>query len=283
MADWRNQLSLELDRFRTRKSEAAEMPVPETTADKELVRPQRRNEAGDARLNAESSYHPLAEKVLEKLDRIRAVDSSSPAGASSTGASPSVGDVPLAPVRSSVRRARKSGQRSDRIERIEIELNQPTLPFDAQQSGMAESGKQLQDGLTAAPVSARVRAGSFDSVFVVSSLLLFLMIVFFIPDFAFFSKSALAGIAVITALLTGSYLLIFTFLSGKTLGMDYLHLRVVNFEGAPPTFKEACLRSFGYLVSLGCFGMGFLWACFDPEKLTWHDRMSRTLITPEAS
>ena len=46
----------------------------------------------------------------------------------------------------------------------------------------------------------------------------------------------------------------------------------------PITAQEARLRTFGYLVSLGCFGLGFLWALFDPEQLTWHDKISRTLV-----
>jgi uncharacterized RDD family membrane protein YckC len=60
--------------------------------------------------------------------------------------------------------------------------------------------------------------------------------------------------------------------------MDHEHLEVVSYQGTTITQREARLRSFGYLVSLGCFGLGFLWALFDPEHLTWHDKISRTLV-----
>jgi uncharacterized RDD family membrane protein YckC len=60
--------------------------------------------------------------------------------------------------------------------------------------------------------------------------------------------------------------------------MDHEQLEVVSYQGNAISFREARLRSFGYLVSLGCFGLGFLWALFDPEQLTWHDKISRTLV-----
>jgi uncharacterized RDD family membrane protein YckC len=67
-------------------------------------------------------------------------------------------------------------------------------------------------------------------------------------------------------------------LGGRTLGMEYEQLHVVNFEGHPISVVESRLRTLGYLISLGCFGLGYLWAFFDPDRLTWHDKISKTLI-----
>ena len=38
-------------------------------------------------------------------------------------------------------------------------------------------------------------------------------------------------------------------------------------------------RCVGYLLSAGTFFLGFLWACWDEDALTWHDRMSRTYLS----
>ena len=40
----------------------------------------------------------------------------------------------------------------------------------------------------------------------------------------------------------------------------------------------AVTRRRAALVSLLALGLGFLWSLWDPERLTWHDRLSRTRI-----
>ena len=80
------------------------------------------------------------------------------------------------------------------------------------------------------------------------------------------------------AILYGAYFFSFTALGNQTLGMHYESLRVVAFDGRQLSWKDLTLRSLGYFTSLGCFTLGFIWAFFDPESLTWHDRISKTLI-----
>jgi len=35
----------------------------------------------------------------------------------------------------------------------------------------------------------------------------------------------------------------------------------------------------GYMLSAGTLFLGFLWAIWDEDALTWHDRLSRTYLT----
>jgi uncharacterized RDD family membrane protein YckC len=49
-------------------------------------------------------------------------------------------------------------------------------------------------------------------------------------------------------------------------------------RGEYPTLRESCWRAFGILVSLSALMLGFIWACVDSDALTWHDRMSGTVI-----
>jgi uncharacterized RDD family membrane protein YckC len=56
-------------------------------------------------------------------------------------------------------------------------------------------------------------------------------------------------------------------------------LQVVSFSGEPPTSRQMLLRSTGYMLSAGTFFLGFLWAMWDEDELTWHDRLSRTHLT----
>ena len=77
------------------------------------------------------------------------------------------------------------------------------------------------------------------------------------------------------------YFALFTIFGGTTPGMMMRGLQVVSFSGEPPAPRQMLLRSFGYLLSAGTFFLGFLWAMWDSDELTWHDRLSRTYLGVE--
>ena len=76
------------------------------------------------------------------------------------------------------------------------------------------------------------------------------------------------------------YFALFTIFGGTTPGMMLRGLQVVSFSGEPPTPRQMLWRSAGYMLSAGTFFMGFLWAIWDEDALTWHDRLSRTYLCP---
>ena len=226
-------------------------------------------------------YHPLAERILEKLKRSElsrpvVIEPQMKNSAEQIFESQPRQSFPKSHIR---KIKRSSSARAEKIERIEISLSQGTLPFDDLRNANHHAWEdRIQKGLTAAPIAARMRAGAIDGLFICGCFLIFLMIIFFIPDFAFLSKSAFVGLSSASILIASAYLFLLTAFSARTLGMDHEHLQVINFEGELPSLGETSLRSFGYFISMGCFCLGFLWAVFDSEKLTWHDRISRTLI-----
>lgn len=61
---------------------------------------------------------------------------------------------------------------------------------------------------------------------------------------------------------------------GQTLGMQAWKLRIQQPNGAAITWGQALLRFLAAIVSWLALGLGFLWVLIDPEKLTWHDRLS---------
>jgi uncharacterized RDD family membrane protein YckC len=78
------------------------------------------------------------------------------------------------------------------------------------------------------------------------------------------------------------YFALFTIFGGTTPGMMIRGLQVTNFSGDPPTLQQLLLRALGYTLSAGTFFLGFLWALWDEDALTWHDRLSHTyLAAPE--
>jgi uncharacterized RDD family membrane protein YckC len=67
--------------------------------------------------------------------------------------------------------------------------------------------------------------------------------------------------------------------SGQSLGMKLVNIKVVRQDGEQLTFLRAGLRgSVGYWISSLVFNLGFLWAAFDTEKETWHDKIFETWV-----
>jgi uncharacterized RDD family membrane protein YckC len=78
------------------------------------------------------------------------------------------------------------------------------------------------------------------------------------------------------------YFGLFTIFGGTTPGMMVCGLQVASFSGEAPTARQLFWRTAGYLISAGTFFLGFFWALWDEDAMTWHDRLSRTyLATPE--
>lgn len=66
--------------------------------------------------------------------------------------------------------------------------------------------------------------------------------------------------------------------SGRTLGMQSWGLQLETAEGQVPSFAQASVRFLSALISWLPVGLGFLWQLWDPQNLTWHDKISKTRI-----
>jgi len=74
------------------------------------------------------------------------------------------------------------------------------------------------------------------------------------------------------------YFGLFTIFGGTTPGMMIRGLQVATFSGEEPTLRHLLLRATGYVLSAGTMFLGFLWALWDEDALTWHDRLSATYL-----
>jgi uncharacterized RDD family membrane protein YckC len=62
----------------------------------------------------------------------------------------------------------------------------------------------------------------------------------------------------------------------STPGMMYAGISLCTFDDENPTRKQLRDRLVALLISLFPVGLGFAWAIFDEDRLSWHDRISRT-------
>lgn len=65
---------------------------------------------------------------------------------------------------------------------------------------------------------------------------------------------------------------------GQTLGMVAWRLQVARDDGAPFTWADTLKRLAGALVSWAALGLGYFWLWIDRDRLTWHDRWTRTRV-----
>lgn len=65
---------------------------------------------------------------------------------------------------------------------------------------------------------------------------------------------------------------------GRTLGMQSWGLQLEGPDGRVPGIGSATVRFLTALLSWAPLGLGFLWQLWDRDRLTWHDRLSRTKL-----
>ncbi|PKM06926.1 MAG: hypothetical protein CVV14_10525 [Gammaproteobacteria bacterium HGW-Gammaproteobacteria-4] len=91
------------------------------------------------------------------------------------------------------------------------------------------------------------------------------------------SATAIAEFALLW-LVTGAYATVSWRRGGQTIGMRPWRLRVVDAHGRDPSWRAVLLRYVLAGLSLAAFGLGFVWALFDPQRRTWHDLAAGTLM-----
>lgn len=74
------------------------------------------------------------------------------------------------------------------------------------------------------------------------------------------------------------YHALFFALSKATPGMKYAGLAFCTFDEEVPTQKQLRKRLGSMVLSLLPVGLGMMWAVFDEDHLSWHDRMSGTYL-----
>jgi uncharacterized RDD family membrane protein YckC len=173
-----------------------------------------------------------------------------------------------------------------RVDRMEIDVAQPAIDFEAAEQSSKGSGLPAipHDALTlVAPLAERRLAGLMDAALLLFAYGGFLALFAVLGGRFTISKFGAVVTAATLGLFYAQYFVLFTFFGGATPGMMLRKLRVVSYDGAEPAPRQLLWRSFGYLVSAGTVMLGFVWALWDEDNLSWHDRISQTYLTLDRS
>jgi uncharacterized RDD family membrane protein YckC len=170
----------------------------------------------------------------------------------------------------------RTASRPRSSERMEISVPQPL--FDSS-SSVDSTDRPLDERLPVADLRERRISGLMDAVILAVTCAGFFA-AFHMAGGEFLASrvGAAVGLAAVF-LIYALYFLLFTSLAGATPGMLLRGLQVVCFDGSRPEAVELGWRGFGYLLSAAPGMLGFLWAAWDDDGLTWHDRISQTYIT----
>ena len=165
--------------------------------------------------------------------------------------------------------------------RMVIDVSLPPASEQAFEQTPARDARSEQTGLyPVASIDERRIAGLIDAGCLLFAYGAFLTLFGSLGGQFTFSKLSAAVCVTTFVIVYLQYFALFTVFGGTTPGMMLRGLQVVSFSGESPTPRQMLWRSVGYMLSAGTFFMGFLWAMWDEDALTWHDRLSHTYLCP---
>lgn len=140
----------------------------------------------------------------------------------------------------------------------------------------------MNDSIAANPAPLRLRfaAACYDllpliGLWFVAAVLALVVTGGALDTHAFAGKLLVQGLALA---LSAAYFVASWTRGGQTIGMRAWKIRVVDTRANPLRWPRALLRFALALLSLAALGAGFWRAWFDPQKRTWHDRLTATRV-----
>jgi uncharacterized RDD family membrane protein YckC len=161
---------------------------------------------------------------------------------------------------------------------------QRTLDFDNITSAQVRAAQAVEPVIGCAhPVALpvhRMLAAAFDGLMIMLALAAFGGVFYLAGGEIALNKQSLALFALMAAVFALLYEILWCLADADTAGMAWAQLKLVDFDGRPPSREQRLFRVASGCVSLFSAGLGLLWALVDEESLTWHDHISKTFPTP---
>src|SRR5262245_53457260 len=158
---------------------------------------------------------------------------------------------------------------------IDIPQHQPEFDFDEAEHSLPFTFPEYQRGILPDRFAADLLdIGIVGTVYFIFVLLTFLQM----PEGIAMNRRTVGIYAGGFLTLVGVYFLLFMLSASQTPGMKLRRLVAVDREGSVLEPRSACMRGFGYFISIVPLMLGFVWALIDPEHLAWTDKVSGTYL-----
>jgi uncharacterized RDD family membrane protein YckC len=138
----------------------------------------------------------------------------------------------------------------------------------------------LELPLQPAPMSQRLLSTLVDGGLVFTATLLFGVTFFLFTEAAPTLRVVLPMLVVVPAFWC-AYQYLFLVLAGATPGMFVAGLELTTFDDGLVDVRTRRWRATATVISCVSLGLGYLWSLVDEDSLTWHDRITRTMVAPE--
>jgi len=129
-----------------------------------------------------------------------------------------------------------------------------------------------------ASLARRISAAVADGILVAAGTAMFSWIALRMMPVAPPLLQLAASRAVSFAVLWMGYQYALLVYSGMTPGLSLTGLELCNSDASPTTRRLRQWRVLASALSLATFGLGYIWAWFDEDRLCWHDRITRTCL-----
>ncbi|MGI8959972.1 MAG: RDD family protein [Bryobacteraceae bacterium] len=159
----------------------------------------------------------------------------------------------------------------------------PANQRDLELFGQSEVPTQPQSSIICdapvAPTSLRMEAGIIDGLLMAAGAGSGVAIFRYFDGQISLEKHSLFFLALALITIPFFYKLLWTFAGLDTIGMRKAGLRLVDFDGNPPSHERRYQRLLGSMISALAGGLGLIWVFLDQDCLTWHDHISSTFPT----
>jgi uncharacterized RDD family membrane protein YckC len=130
-----------------------------------------------------------------------------------------------------------------------------------------------------APAMMRTEAALIDGAIMLAPVILGLAIFLYEGGHLVLNKSTAPFWIAVLFTIPVLYKLLWSWAGRDSVGMSAMGLRLVDFDGNPPSRERRYQRSLASFISFLAAGIGLIWALVDEDALTWHDHMSSTFPT----
>lgn len=192
--------------------------------------------------------------------------------------------------RESIRARAAEAARPEPLQQVKVELrharprrkvspDQQLLDFFGAQEVVSPPQSHIICDAPVAPNSLRIQASVVDGLIMLAGMALIFSGFVYLGGPGLLDKHSLPFL--ITALITVPlfYKTMWAYTNRDSYGTTAAGLRIVNFDGNPPSQSRRYQRLVGSFVSVLAAGAGLIWALVDEDSLTWHDHISGTFPT----
>ena len=161
--------------------------------------------------------------------------------------------------------------------------NQQRLDFLGVEEVVSPPQSHIICDAPVAPAMLRTEAALIDGAIMLSPIIVGLAIFLYEGGQIILNKSTAPYWIAVVFTAPILYKLLWSWAGRDSVGMSAMGLRLVDFDGNPPSRERRYQRSLASFISFLAAGIGLVWALVDEDTLTWHDHMSSTFPTMSGS